>query len=114
MAHRLVLDTFRLTGKVALITGGSKGLGKAMATALAEAGADVALAARSKTALEETAHLAAPSGRRTLVAPTDVASYAQVDAPVQRTIRELGRLDIVVNNSGVAKVAPLVELTPED
>jgi len=48
------------------------------------------------------------------VAPTDVSSYAEVDAVVQRTIRELGRLDIVVNNSGVAKVAPLVEMTPED
>ena len=46
--------------------------------------------------------------------PTDVSSYAEVDALVQRTIRELGRLDIVVNNSGVAKVAPLVEMTPED
>ena len=82
--------------------------------ALAEAGADVALAARAKTALEETAHLAASSGRRTLVAPTDVSSYTEVDALVQRTIRELGRLDILVNNSGVAKVAPLVEMSPED
>jgi len=48
------------------------------------------------------------------VAPADVSSYAEVDALVQRTIRELGRLDIVVNNSGVAKVAPLIEMTPED
>jgi len=97
-----------------MITGASRGLGRAIALALAGAGADVALAARSKAALEETAHLAAPCGRRTLVAPTDVASYTAVDALVQRTIRELGRLDIVVNNSGVAKVAPLVEMTPED
>jgi len=97
-----------------MITGASRGLGRAIAVALADAGADVALAARSKAALEETAHLAAPAGRRTLVAPTDVSSYAEVDALVQRTIRELGRLDIVVNNSGVAKVAPLVEMTPED
>src|SRR5207302_5388172 len=59
-------------------------------------------------------HLAAPGGRRVLVAPTDVSSYAEVDALVQRTIRELGGLDIVVNNSGVAKVAPLVEMAPED
>ena len=85
-----------------------------MAVALAGAGADLALAARSKAALEETAHLAARGGRRAVVAPTDVASYADVDALVQRTIRELGRLDIVVNNSGVARVAPLVEMTPED
>jgi 2-deoxy-D-gluconate 3-dehydrogenase len=97
-----------------MITGASRGLGRAIALALAGAGADVVLAARSKAALEETAHLAAPFGRRTLVAPTDVASYTAVNALVQRTIRELGRLDIVVNNSGVAKVAPLVEMTPED
>ena len=74
----------------------------------------MSLAARSKAALEETAHLATPRGHRALVVPTDVSSYAEVDALVQRTIRELGRLDIVVNNSGVAKVAPLVEMTPED
>ncbi|HKC98273.1 MAG TPA: SDR family NAD(P)-dependent oxidoreductase, partial [Methylomirabilota bacterium] len=103
-----------LAGKVALITGASRGLGRAIALALAEAGADVSLAARSKAALEETAHLATPRGHRALVVPTDVSSYAEVDALVQRTIRELGRLDIVVNNSGVAKVAPLVEMTPED
>src|SRR2546430_14922165 len=97
-----------------MITGASRGLGSAIAVALAGAGADVALAARSKAALEEPAHLAASGGRRALVAPTDVSSYAEVDTLVQRTIRELGRLDIVVNNSGVAKVAPLVEMTPED
>ena len=82
--------------------------------ALAGAGADVALAARSKDALEETARLAGVGGRRTLIVPTDVSSYAEVDALVQRTLRELGRLDIVVNNSGVAKVAPLAEMTPDD
>jgi len=97
-----------------VITGASRGLGRAIAVALADAGADVALAARSKSALEETAHLAARAGRRAVVAPTDVARYAEVDTLVQRTVRELGRLDIVVNNSGVARVAPLAEMTPED
>jgi NAD(P)-dependent dehydrogenase (short-subunit alcohol dehydrogenase family) len=97
-----------------MITGASRGLGRAVAAALAEAGADVALAARSKAALEETAHLAVRSGRRAIVAPTDVTSYAEVDALVQRTVRELGRLDVVVNNSGVARVAPLAEMTPAD
>jgi len=82
--------------------------------ALAGAGADVALAARAKDALEETARLAGAGGRRTLIVPTDVSSYAEVEALVQRTLGELGRLDIVVNNSGVAKVAPLVEMTPDD
>ena len=82
--------------------------------ALAGAGADVALAARSKGDLEETARRVQAAGRRALVVPTDVAVYAEVEALMARAIRELGRLDIVVNNSGVAKVAPLAELTAAD
>ena len=82
--------------------------------ALAGAGADVALAARSKGDLEETARRVQAAGRRALVVPTDVAVYAEVEALMARAIRELGRLDIVVNNSGVAKVAPLAEMTAAD
>lgn len=103
-----------LTGRVALVTGASRGLGRAVALALAEAGADVAVVARSKAGLAETARLVEERGRRTLVAPTDVTRYAEVAAAVERTVDTLGRLDIVVNNSGVAKVAPLVEWVPED
>jgi 2-deoxy-D-gluconate 3-dehydrogenase len=103
-----------LAGKVAVVTGASRGLGRAMAIALAEAGADVALAARSKPDLEETAHLVERAGRRALVAPTDVTSYPAVEALMQSAIAALGRLDVVVNNSGVARVAPLVEWTPEE
>jgi len=97
-----------------VITGASRGLGRAIALALADAGADVALAGRSKDALAETAQRATASGRRALVVPTDVASYAEVEGLIQRTIHELGRLDVVVNNAGVAKVAPLAEMTSED
>ena len=82
--------------------------------ALAGAGADVALAARSKDDLEETARRVQAAGRRALVAPTDVASYPEVEALMARAVRELGRIDVVVNNSGVAKVAPLAEMTAED
>ncbi|MGH7275509.1 MAG: SDR family NAD(P)-dependent oxidoreductase [Candidatus Rokuibacteriota bacterium] len=103
-----------LAGNVAVVTGASRGLGRALALALAEAGADVALAARSKKDLEDTARQVQARGRRALVVPTDVASYAEVEALMQRTVRELGRLDIVVNNAGVARVAPLAEMTPED
>ncbi|PYN82109.1 MAG: 2-deoxy-D-gluconate 3-dehydrogenase [Candidatus Rokuibacteriota bacterium] len=110
----MTAEPVALAGKVAVITGASRGLGRAIAVALAGAGADVALAARSKEALEETAHLVARSGGRAFVAPTDVARYAEVETLVQRTIRELGRLDVVVNNSGVARVAPLADMTPED
>jgi NAD(P)-dependent dehydrogenase (short-subunit alcohol dehydrogenase family) len=103
-----------LAGRVAVVTGASRGLGRAIALALAEAGADVALAARAKRDLEDTGALVQRAGRRALVAPTNVATYAEVEALMGRAVRELGRLDIVVNNAGVAKVAPLAEMTPDD
>lgn len=103
-----------LGDRVAVVTGASRGLGRAMAVAFAEAGADVALAGRSKPDLEETAHRVEATGRRALVVPTDVTSYADVETLMTRAYRELGRLDIVVNNSGVARVKPLVEWTPEE
>jgi len=105
---------YPLAGRVAIVTGASRGLGRAIALALAGAGADVALAARSKADLEETARLAAATGRRALVVPTDVARYEDVEALVARTLHELGRLDVLVNNSGVAKVVPLAAATAED
>ena len=67
------LDALRLDGRVAIVTGASRGLGRAMAQALAEAGADVALASRSVAGLEETAHAVEKLGRRALVVPTDVS-----------------------------------------
>ncbi|MGH7311781.1 MAG: SDR family NAD(P)-dependent oxidoreductase, partial [Candidatus Rokuibacteriota bacterium] len=103
-----------LAGKVAVVTGASRGLGRATAVAFAEAGADVALAARSKPDLAETAHQIQAAGRRALVVPTDVTSYAEVEVLMTRAREELGRLDIVVNNSGVARVKPLIEWTPEE
>ena len=72
------------------------------------------LAARSKPDLEETAHLVERAGRRALVVPTDVTSYRAVEALMQSAVTGLGRLDVVVNNSGLARVAPLVEWTPEE
>lgn len=107
-------DTVRLDGRVAIVTGASRGLGRAVALALAEAGADVALAGRSKPDLEETAHRVDGLGRHALVIPTDVRVYAEVEALVARTVAELGRLNILVNNSGVAHVAPLGELPLEE
>jgi 2-deoxy-D-gluconate 3-dehydrogenase len=81
---------------------------------LAEAGANVALAARSKPDLEETAHLVVGAGGRAVVVPTDVASYDAVETLMKTTAAALGRLDIVVNNSGIARVKPFVEMSPED
>jgi 2-deoxy-D-gluconate 3-dehydrogenase len=103
-----------LAGKVAVVSGASRGLGRAMAVALAQAGADVALAARSKPDLEETARQVQATGQRALVMPTDVTSYAEVEVLMTRAREELGRLDVLVNNAGVARVKPLIEWTPEE
>lgn len=103
-----------LDGKVAVVTGASRGLGRQIALAFAAAGAHVALAARSKPDLEETAQGVARHGVRALVVLTDVTRYEQVEALIERAVADLGRLDIVVNNSGIAKVTPLAEATPED
>jgi 2-deoxy-D-gluconate 3-dehydrogenase len=108
------VSTRPLAGKVAVVTGASRGLGRAMAVALAEAGADVAVAARAARELEETAHLVEAAGRRALALTTDVAAYASVEALMARTVRELGRLDVVVNNAGIARVAPLAEASLDD
>jgi NAD(P)-dependent dehydrogenase (short-subunit alcohol dehydrogenase family) len=97
-----------------VVTGASRGLGRAIALALAEAGAHVALASRSKPDLEETANLVEAGGGRAVVVPTDVASYPAVEALMKTAVSAFGRLDIVVNNSGIARVKPFAEISPED
>ena len=97
-----LLEAFRLDGRVAIVTGASRGLGRSIALALAEAGADVAVAARSEKELAETASAIEGRGRRAVAVRTDVTVYAQVETLMERTVATLGRLDIVVNNSGIA------------
>jgi 2-deoxy-D-gluconate 3-dehydrogenase len=99
----------KLDGKVALVTGGSKGIGRAIALAFAEAGADVALAARGADALEKTRGEVEERGRRALAVPTDVADEEQVRALVERTASELGGIDILVNNAGAAPFLSTVD-----
>jgi NAD(P)-dependent dehydrogenase (short-subunit alcohol dehydrogenase family) len=99
---------------VAVVTGASRGLGRAVAVALAEAGAAVVVAARDRRALEVTAGLVARAGPRAVTIPTDVARYREVEALMDGAVQQLGRLDVVVNNAGVARVAPLAELDPDD
>ncbi len=101
----MVLDSLRLDGpprRVAIVTGGSRGLGRAMAGALAEAGADVVLASRTLSQLETAAaQIAVETGREPLIVPTNVQKSAECDALVGRTLDHFGRLDIMVNNAGI-------------
>jgi NAD(P)-dependent dehydrogenase (short-subunit alcohol dehydrogenase family) len=91
-----------LDGKVALVTGGSKGIGRAIALSFAREGADVSVAARGIDDLEEAAKEVEAEGRRALAVPTDVRELDQVEALVRRTVNELGGIDILVNNAGAA------------
>jgi NAD(P)-dependent dehydrogenase (short-subunit alcohol dehydrogenase family) len=110
----MVLDAFRVDGKVAWVTGASRGLGRAMAVALAEAGADVLLTARTAADLEGTASEAKRLGRRAVAAQADVTRRVDVEAVVARGLAELGRIDILVNNAGIAPVKTLLETEESD
>jgi NAD(P)-dependent dehydrogenase (short-subunit alcohol dehydrogenase family) len=96
----MILDSFSLEGKVAVITGAGRGLGRAMALRLADCGADIVAASRTVSQLEETAEGIRKLGRRCLIAPTDVAASAQVNAMVGSAMEEFGRVDILINNAG--------------
>ncbi len=108
-----VLDLFRLDGRVAIVTGASSGLGVTFATALAEAGADVALGARRVERLEETAAAVRAHGRRAVAVGTDVADPDACTALVAATMEAFGRVDVLVNNAGVGTAVPATHETPE-
>jgi 2-dehydro-3-deoxy-D-gluconate 5-dehydrogenase len=108
------LDRFSLAGKVALVTGASHGIGEGIALGFAEAGADVALAARSVDDLERVAGLVRERGRRAIVIPTDVSNLGQVAAMVPATLAGLGRLDAFANVAGNQRRRPILDVSPED
>jgi 7-alpha-hydroxysteroid dehydrogenase len=96
----VILDRFRLDGRVAIVTGAGKGIGRGIATGFAEAGADVACAARTADDLDDVAAEIAALGRRALAVPTDVMQTGDLDHLVDATVEHFGRLDVLVNNAG--------------
>jgi gluconate 5-dehydrogenase len=105
---------FSLDGKVAVITGASRGIGRAISLGFAQAGAAVAVAARSGSDLETLAKEIESSGGRALAVPTDVTDRSQLEALFEQTEERIGPLDIVVNNAGGTRfMAPLVGVRPD-
>jgi NAD(P)-dependent dehydrogenase (short-subunit alcohol dehydrogenase family) len=103
-----------LQDKVALVTGAGAGIGRAIALAMAEAGATIAAADIDPAAAQRTVDQAASNMRRALAVEVDCGEVAQIDAMVARTVAELGRLDIIVNNAGVTRYAYIMDLTEAD
>jgi len=102
-----------LRGKVALVTGGGQGIGRALSLALAEGGADVAVADIDVPAAQAVVAEVVACGRRGLAVEADVTSKPAVEAMVQTTVETLGGLDILVNNAGIFPIAPVATMTEE-
>lgn len=108
----MILDRFRVTDQVAVVTGAGRGIGAATAVALAEAGADVVISSRTEAELHDVATRVADTGRRAHVVPADLSDLDAVTALATAAKDEFGRLDIVVNNVGGALPRPLLETSP--
>jgi NAD(P)-dependent dehydrogenase (short-subunit alcohol dehydrogenase family) len=108
-----VLDTFRLSGKVALVTGGARGIGAALARALAEAGADVAITTRDAARSSPALAMLQEIGVRAIALDTDVTDADAVRSMVERVTAELGAIDVLVNNAGITVGAPALETTDD-
>ena len=110
----MTLPDFSLTGRVALVTGAKRGIGRTIALTFAEAGADVVVCGRTVPDLEKVAEEIRALGRRSLAVMTNVSVKSEVDALVDRVVQEFGTIDILVNNAVVYARGPLVELAEED
>ena len=109
----MILDRFRLDGKVAVVTGAGRGIGAGTAIALAEAGADVLISSRTEAQLTEVAQRITALGRKAVVVPADLSDLDQVAALAARAADELGRLDVVVNNVGGTIPNAFLDTTPD-
>jgi NAD(P)-dependent dehydrogenase (short-subunit alcohol dehydrogenase family) len=106
----MAIPKFSLEGKVAIVTGGSRGIGRSIAMGFATAGADVVVASRTLDDLEKVAHEIEALGRHALAIPTNVSVKGDVDNMVANTLERFGTVDILVNNAAMNIMRPLVEL----
>jgi NAD(P)-dependent dehydrogenase (short-subunit alcohol dehydrogenase family) len=109
-----VLERFSLSGKVALVTGASSGLGAAFAVGLAAAGADVVICARRVDRLEQTAEQVRAAGRRCLAIEADVTSVEDCDRVVREAVETFGAVDVLINNAGIATAYPATREEPDE
>ena len=113
-SHPNAPEIVELDGKVAVVTGASKGIGKAIASAFAAAGAKVVLAARTRETLEQVASDLKESGAEAMAVPTDVTDVDAVQRLVERTLGVYQRVDILVNNAGIGYFGPVVDFAPDN
>src|SRR5215510_15286398 len=109
------LNLFDLSGRVALVTGGSKGLGKAMARGLAQAGADVVISSRHTEELEQALpEILEDTGRRGLIVTVDLSRRTEAERLAKTALEKMGRVDILVNNAGTNIPSPIDQIKDED
>jgi NAD(P)-dependent dehydrogenase (short-subunit alcohol dehydrogenase family) len=109
-----ILDSFSLAGKVAIVTGASSGLGVAFAAGLAEAGADIAICARRADRLEETRRQVEALGRRCVAVTADVSDPDDGTRVVEACVKELGKVDVLINNAGIGTAVPATREAPDE
>jgi NAD(P)-dependent dehydrogenase (short-subunit alcohol dehydrogenase family) len=110
----MILEKFSLRGKTAVVIGASRGLGLGMARALAEAGADLALVARTVSSLDELAKEIKALPRRCLILPRDVSKLSEIQSMASQVIEAFGKIDILINSQGAQVRKPVFEMTEQD
>ncbi len=108
------LRLFSLEDRIAIVTGAGKGIGNAVALALADAGANVVVAARTKSDIEELASQIEQRGRKALAVPTDVNLRNQINSLVEKAVKKFGRIDVLVNNAGGTTEIPTMDMSEAD